>query len=215
METAAWGDMYAIEGAMHTSPRPAQVRLQAACLSRVNLPAAVAHLMIREGCMHRRCLSAQTFDIVISRYILGSARDGLYVALQGTKHGRDLVTDLNFRFNPIWDDADEQLPQPLVGLRILTCVQAPLWAFNRLCACMSLLCLDGVADITFLSAVSTPWLLGAIPPDPSRGVAGMGAVARPPLGILWPFPGRCPALSFAELHSSQFRPAFTLDGSTS
>ena len=53
--------------------------------------------------------------------MLGSACDALYVALQGTKSGTDLLTDLNFWFNPVWEDADEQL---LVSILIIATVCA-------------------------------------------------------------------------------------------
>lgn len=50
-----------------------------------------------------------SYKALCCRYVLGSACDALYVALQGTKSGTDLLTDLNFWFNPVWEDADEQL----------------------------------------------------------------------------------------------------------
>lgn len=46
--------------------------------------------------------------------MLASGRDVLYVALQGTKTGKDLFTDLNFWYNPVWDEEDAPSAHQLV-----------------------------------------------------------------------------------------------------
>lgn len=51
------------------------------------------------------------------RYVLASGRDALYVALQGTKTGRDLFTDLNFWFSSVWDEDDAQSAHQLSAHR--------------------------------------------------------------------------------------------------
>lgn len=54
--------------------------------------------------------------LVCRRYLLASDGATLYVALQGTKSGRDLVTDFNFWLRPIWDQDSPDLQERLVRM---------------------------------------------------------------------------------------------------
>ena len=107
------------------------------------------------------------------RYVLASARDALYVALQGTKSGTDVLTDLNFWFNPVWEDADEQL---LVSIATFTNCECDAAAgdVNHVVEAVS----QTPATFSCMPlVVRPPRLLGAISASPSGGAACMGAAA--------------------------------------
>ena len=119
------------------------------------------------------------------RYVLASACDALYVALQGTKSGTDLLTDLNFWFNPVWEDADEQLLVSIAMFSNCECVAAAGDVNHVLEAC------PNTSNIHRMPlVVRPPWLLGAIPASPSRGAACMGAAAWPASHFLRALTGR-------------------------
>ncbi len=109
------------------------------------------------------------------------------MALQGTKTGRDLVTDLNFWLRPIWDQDTAELPEQLVSAASLTpfCLLASAYPDSL--------------SLSAFCAVCAPGLPGPLTPRARRGAVRVGAAAPPAAGLLRTFPGRCSSAVFSVM----------------